>query len=67
MEDSFSVLRGSLPLHLCQIIHLQVSSFLFFGSRGRGSEKLVSASSFSSLSMATSKKSGRKKGFNQKD
>ena len=67
MKDSFGVLRGSLPLHLCQITHLLVSSFLFFGSVGRGSDKLASVSSFFfSLSMATSKKSCRKKGFNQK-
>ena len=67
MEDSFGVLRGSLPLHLWQIIHLLVSSFLFFGSGGRCSVKLASASSFSSLSMATRKKSGSKKGFNKKE
>ena len=67
MEDSFGFLRSSLPLHLCQIIHVLVSSFLFYGSRGRGSEKLASASSFSSLSMATSKKSASKKGFNRKE
>ena len=46
MEDSFGVLRASLPLHLCEITHLLVSSFLFFGSVGRGSEKLASVSSF---------------------
>ena len=67
MEDSFGILRGSLPFHLCQIIHFLVSSLLFYGSRGRGSEKLASASSLSSLSMATSKKSGSKKGFNRKE
>ena len=67
MEDSFGVLRGLLPLHLCQITHLLVSSFLFFGYVGRGSEKLASAFSFFSLSMATSKKSGGTKGLNQKE
>ena len=46
MEDSFGVLRDSLPLHLCQITHLLVSRFLLFGSVGRGSEKLASVSSF---------------------
>ena len=67
MEDSFGVLRGSLPLHLCQITHLLVSSFLFFGSVRSGSEKRGSSSSFLSPSMATSKKSGSKKGLNQKE